>query len=369
MKKLVKVLVLLIIMGCFVGTNIEASEKGKTKPEEIKLQIKRLKSDDSNERMDAVLILGEIGNKTAVPVLIEALKDKNKSVRHIAAQSLSKIGKPAVRSLLKALKKEQLAAEKTGDDSRMYAMHGITYALGQIGDKSAITPLFELVKNDKDPNVKMHAAEALCMMRDESIIYDLMKLKMEEFIRIEATYGDPKGDGPQDLTTLMSIDMAVFNMRKLIYPTLVKGLNHEDWMVRCYAVTVLYQVDFGCVYDKPTINLITDRVEDENEYVRLAALGLLKAIAHKDVGENRESWQKWFENVVVEKGTVEFSNLEGGFYDIAADDGKRYSPIELSQKFQVDGMRVRFFAEITKGAISIPRRGKLIKILKIEKLK
>ncbi|HAK59117.1 MAG TPA: hypothetical protein DCO77_01870, partial [Nitrospiraceae bacterium] len=41
-------------------------------------------------------------------------------------------------------------------------------------------------------------------------------------------------------------------------------------------------------------------------------------------------------------GTIRYISLEGGFYGIAGDDGKKYLPLHLTQEFKADGLRVTF---------------------------
>lgn len=369
MKKITEVIVLLFVVGSLIGIDVESTElkKSKSNDEKINQQIERLKSGDVKEQLGAVRVLEEIANKAAITALIKALRDENKKVRHSSAQALAKIGKPAVPFLLKALEEER-SNVGWGNFDRMYAIHGITFALGKIGDKSAIPPLFELVKNDIDPNVKLYAAEALCMMEDESIIYDLLKMGMEESMDVDLE-SHLKGEEGKDVTTAMSIPMAIFNMRELVRPTLIKALENEDWKVRCYAIAQFYQSDFYCAYDKSIIYSLIGRLKDENAQVCHMALGLLERITNKDFGEDEKSWYGWLQSVIAGKGTIEYSDLEGGFYDIMADDGKRYSPIEISQRFQIDGLQVHFLAEIPKDIITIPRRGTPIEIIKIKKSK
>ena len=67
-------------------------------------------------------------------------------------------------------------------------------------------------------------------------------------------------------------------------------------------------------------------------------------------------------------GTVKYIDLEGGFYGIIGDDGQRYDPINLSQQFQKDGLRVRFEAKPREDLDSIHMWGRLIEIINIEKL-
>jgi hypothetical protein len=74
------------------------------------------------------------------------------------------------------------------------------------------------------------------------------------------------------------------------------------------------------------------------------------------------------ENIVAGNGTVEYIELEGGFYGIVADDGKKYDPINLAPEFQQDGLRVRFEARVRKDLASTHMWGTIVEITRIEKL-
>ena len=74
------------------------------------------------------------------------------------------------------------------------------------------------------------------------------------------------------------------------------------------------------------------------------------------------------QDIISETGTVKYIDLEGGFYGIIGDDGKQYDPINLSQEFQKDNLKVSFDAKICEDMVSIHMWGKLIEIVRIEKL-
>jgi hypothetical protein len=82
--------------------------------------------EDSNYkvRVQAAIVLGRLGDVSAVDALVKALGDTNKTVRGIAAQ-----------------------------------------ALGQIGDGGAAEPLRDLLKREVDPFVKAQADKALLALR------------------------------------------------------------------------------------------------------------------------------------------------------------------------------------------------------------
>src|SRR4030095_1655576 len=85
--------------------------------------VVRDKSENYKVRVQAALVLGRLRDTSAVPTLISALEDANKTVRGIAAQ-----------------------------------------ALGQIGDSRAADPLRALIKRDSDSFVRAQAEKALALL-------------------------------------------------------------------------------------------------------------------------------------------------------------------------------------------------------------
>ena len=86
--------------------------------------LARLQDKDSYVRAAAARALGEIGDVSAVPALIETLRDDHMGIRSSAAGALGKIGDVcAVPALIKRLKDEM-------DAVRCHAAH----ALSKIGD-------------------------------------------------------------------------------------------------------------------------------------------------------------------------------------------------------------------------------------------
>ena len=71
------------------------------------------------------------------------------------------------------------------------------------------------------------------------------------------------------------------------------------------------------------------------------------------------------------KGTVQYLDIEGGFYGIVADDGSNYDPINLSSDFsdfEEDGLRVTFEGKIRDDLDSIHMWGTIIELTAVEKL-
>ncbi|MDD1662203.1 MAG: protease inhibitor I42 family protein [Methanomicrobiales archaeon] len=68
----------------------------------------------------------------------------------------------------------------------------------------------------------------------------------------------------------------------------------------------------------------------------------------------------------VTSGTVTYQNIEGGFFGILGDDGKKYEPLNLDGKYQKDGLRVAFEATIVKDAVSTRMWGTPVNLAQIE---
>jgi HEAT repeat protein len=117
-----------------------------------------LEHKDPQVQYEAAEALGNLGDEKAIGPLITALKrDEFSGVRWKAAEALSKIGNPAVESLIATL-------QYPDDDVRWKA----AIALGEIGNPDAIEPLI-LILSDEDRFVRSRAAHALSMIGEPSI--------------------------------------------------------------------------------------------------------------------------------------------------------------------------------------------------------
>ena len=100
-------------------------------------------------------------------------------------------------------------------------------------------------------------------------------------------------------------------------------------------------------------------------FILMAVLVLLVSChsTASGVGERKDQV-----DIMSATGTVKFIDLEGGFYGIVGDDGKKYDPTNLGQQFREDGLRIRFEAKIRRDVASIHMWGMIVDITKIEKL-
>jgi len=74
------------------------------------------------------------------------------------------------------------------------------------------------------------------------------------------------------------------------------------------------------------------------------------------------------EEIVSGTGLVKYINLEGGFYGIITDDGKQYDPVNLSQEYQREGLRISFEAKVRKDVVGTHMWGTPVEIIGVESL-
>ena len=64
-------------------------------------------------------------------------------------------------------------------------------------------------------------------------------------------------------------------------------------------------------------------------------------------------------------GTIVWKALEGGFFAIHSDDGKKYDPINLPDSLKKEGLRIHATARLKKGAMSFHMYGAIVELVDI----
>lgn len=120
--------------------------------------LKLLKDPDEDIRIYTCEILGGMKEKETVPYLIETLKDESPNVRNLACVALGDIGDDsAVDALFSALKDDE------------WVEFSAIQALGKIGSKKVIAPLFEIFEKESGI-VSLIACETLIDFKEKDII-------------------------------------------------------------------------------------------------------------------------------------------------------------------------------------------------------
>jgi HEAT repeat protein len=117
------------------------------------------KTDDPRIRRYLSMVLGNLGDRRATPVLLEATADADVETRIYAALALGRLKDPgAVPRLLEVFRTDE-------NDVRKAA----AYALGEIGDRRAVPALAGALQDPK-PDVRYNAAIAMARFGETSAI-------------------------------------------------------------------------------------------------------------------------------------------------------------------------------------------------------
>jgi hypothetical protein len=72
------------------------------------------------------------------------------------------------------------------------------------------------------------------------------------------------------------------------------------------------------------------------------------------------------DNIIEFLGTVQYVVIEGGFYAIYAEDGRKFMPRHLKKSQEKHGLIVKVKGEILKDVITVQQHGEVLKIIDIE---
>ena len=120
---------------------------------------KASKDDDPRVRRYLSMVLGNLGDRRATPLLVEALADKDVETRIYAILALGRLRDPlAVPPLLTQFESDERDVRKAA-----------VYALGEIGDRRAV-PALATALADQSPDVRYNAAVAMARFGDRRAI-------------------------------------------------------------------------------------------------------------------------------------------------------------------------------------------------------
>ncbi|MBH0200829.1 MAG: HEAT repeat domain-containing protein [Nitrospira sp.] len=208
-------------------------------------QIAALKDQDWAIRGEAAGLLGTFKDPRAVAPLVSLLRDQDRSVREAAIDALRSIGAPAVEAVGTCLTAPDLSIQESA-----------SAILAAIADERVLAPLITALHNS-DWIVRMHAAKALGRIRNAEAVEPLIPLLHDKVkaVREEAA------------AALAAIGDAAIS-------SLLKALQHEDWLVRLHAVESL-----GKAHSKQAVEpLLSVLFNDRDSAVREDAVRALGEI-------------------------------------------------------------------------------------------
>ncbi len=218
------------------------SGSGALSDEPADSQIQDLHSEFPAVRRQAAETLGRLGDRTAVPRLVETLGDPEPSVRREVAKALGQLkDRRAVPGLIDAL-----------GDSDMNVRFFAAYALGEIRDPRARDALLGTL-SDSQWNVRDQAAWALCELHDPQIVKPLVEVLKQ-----------PGADGAAVMWLLHQLgpDHSIDALAGL--------LDQPDPGTRLRAVRALAEVK-----DPRRFDALLATLNDREASVRLAVIGAL----------------------------------------------------------------------------------------------
>jgi HEAT repeat protein len=287
------------IPGRATSPSREAADAlGKIGEPAVEPLIEALKDKDPTVRKRVAEALMKIGDARAVMPLNAALKDEDAGVRTRAAIALTMAGHTSeveLDPLIDGLKDENeffipfhipaKAAEaliKIGDTRAVEPLIGVlnkdsidlrfkaAEALGKIGDARAVEPLIEALK-DKQPTVRKRAAESLGEIRDTRAVEPLIDALKDKWIRCQAAealgeIGDTRAVEP-----------------------LIEAFIKEPG-IRLWAADALRSIG-----DARAVVPFIDALKDEKLAVRVRAQLALSEITGQDFGDEPLKWREWWD--------------------------------------------------------------------------
>jgi HEAT repeat protein len=163
-------------------------------PRALEPLIECLSSQNWIVRMHAAKGLGVLGDERAVPALLPLLTDPVKAVRVDATDALARIGRPALATLLAALRHQEWIL-------RLHACE----ALGKIGAEEAVGPLCRVLLGDRDTAVRQDAAKALGSIGSPAALEPLTKVLADVTVRPFAVEALGKLKDPRAVDTLIDV--------------------------------------------------------------------------------------------------------------------------------------------------------------------
>ena len=207
MKRLIGIL---IFATCFAGSSFA---------EDLDYFRSVLTADNVEAKRTVLLQIRDLHSEAAARIATQALTDRNEMVRATAASSVSYLPAAEAVTVLAPLL----------NDKAPFVRTEAAYALGRVGDSSAVRPLIGTLQNDGEKAVKAAAVIALGQIGDASAIEPLTAVfkkspsEENEFIRrsAAASVGQiadaMRKKGPQ-------FDLAAFRNADAV---LIKALNNS----------------------------------------------------------------------------------------------------------------------------------------------
>jgi hypothetical protein len=242
--------------------------------------IEALKDKDPDVVWRAAAALGDKGDNRAIKPLIATLKYKDFAVQHFVEAALVKIGSPAVKPLIAALKNA---------NSDVLRVKAIT-VLGKIGDKGAVGPLILALKDTEVDTVRVAAAIALGKIGDNRALKPLIlalkdpySVLQDEAVAALVKIGEPAVEpliaALEDTDTdavrvAAAIALGKIGDNRAVEP-LILALKDRYSVLQDEAVAALVKIG------EPAVGPLITRLKNKSVTIRVASATVLGIIGDK----------------------------------------------------------------------------------------
>ncbi|MEE9613624.1 MAG: HEAT repeat domain-containing protein [Thermodesulfobacteriota bacterium] len=228
--------------------------------------VNNLKNDDPAVRIRAIKALGGTRDPRAFDPIRTMLYDKDPGVRRVATHVLAVGGdRRALGALVEVLQ------DKYAGDQRV----NTAYALRYIKGSGAVDALVSVLK-DENPELGRMAANTLGFIGDRRALGPLLEVLKDE------SSGGPRAGA--------AFAIGRIGGREALEP-LLAALKDRDPAVRLSASQAL-----GNIGGKNAIEPLIDALKDEDPGVRMGVSLALTGMTGLDMGEDHGIWRTWWED-------------------------------------------------------------------------
>ena len=221
--------------------------------------ITQLQDPNPDVRSSTVKALAKSGDSTAVAPLITALQDESELVRGCALQGLKDIGPPAVPLLIVALKNRDRKVRRKAS----CVIDNIGFELKEVGDFQAIAPLIDALQ-DPTSVVRSHSVTALGKIGEPQALPAVISALKTEAVR-----------SALDIGVCYRAIEALHRLGETAAESLIHALKHQDRAIRRKAATLL-----GKTGEAGAVDLLIIALKDEHPRVRSRAAHALGRIGN-----------------------------------------------------------------------------------------
>ncbi len=145
--------------------------KGPQNSQKLSENVRKLQSEDTDDRLQAISGLGDMNDPKATDYLVASANDPDARIRIKAIDTLGRIQAKEATPLLI----QQLFMR----DTDLGTKQRVLVALGKIGDPRATSPIIDFMSRDIDPAVRGNAIFALGDIGDRAALPPLEALSKE----------------------------------------------------------------------------------------------------------------------------------------------------------------------------------------------